>query len=97
MKKREVEEVLATARDQLRSALGLYEELIRLFSRVLLQRSYLPGEVATAAVIGVAQEIKNEIRQRRVRVDKLRLERLEFKLALLERWFPEIKELIKAI
>ena len=97
IKKREVEEVLTTARDQIRSSLGLCEELVRLFSRVLLQRSYLSGEVATAAVIGVAHEIKNETRESRVRVDKLRLERLEFKLALLERWFPEIKELIKAI
>ncbi|MEE3230720.1 MAG: hypothetical protein VX272_06750, partial [Planctomycetota bacterium] len=89
--------VLTTARDQIRSSLGLCEELVRLFSRVLLQRSYLSGEVATAAVIGVAHEIKNETRESRVRVDKLHLERLEFKLALLERWFPEIKELIKAI
>lgn len=97
MKKMDVEEVLATAREQLRSALGLSEELVRLFSRVLLQRSYLSGETATAAVIGVAQEIKNETRESRVRVDKLRLERLEFKLSLLEGWFPEIKELLKAI
>jgi hypothetical protein len=97
MKKMDVEEVLATAREQLRSALGLSEEVIRLFSRVLLQRSYLSGEAATAAVIGVAQEIKNETRESRVRVDKLRLERLEFKLSLLEGWFPEIKELLKAI
>ena len=102
LKTREVEDVLATERGRIRSSLDDYEELVSLFSRILLQRNFLAGggldrESLVAAVVGIAQEIKNETRVERVRADRLRLERLEFKLALLERWFPEIKELIKAI
>lgn len=102
LKKKEVEEMLVVMREQIRSSLGLCEELVSLSSRVLFQKNYLLGEglseaIPAPAIIGVAQAIKNETRDARVRSDKLRLDRLEFKLALLEGWFPEIKELIKTL
>ena len=97
----DVEAVLDIVREQLGSTLSLSEELVRLFSRRLFQKNYLrneglPGAPSVAAVLGVTQAIKNETRDGRIRADKLRLEKLEFKLELLEGWFPELKEFIGA-
>ena len=93
--------MLDIVREQLGSTLSLSEELVRLFSRRLFQKNYLrnegmSGAALTAAVLGVTQAIKNETRDGRIRADKLRLEKLEFKLELLEGWFPELKEFIGA-
>ena len=97
----DVEAVLDIVREQLGSTLSLSEELVRLFSRRLFQKNYLcneglSGAPSVAAVLGVTQAIKNETRDGRIRADKLRLEKLEFKLELLEGWFPELKEFIGA-
>ena len=67
-----------------------------MFQKNYLCNEGLSGAPSVAAVLGVTQAIKNETRDGRIRADKLRLEKLEFKLELLEGWFPELKEFIGA-
>lgn len=92
--------LLETTRAQLRTVLGLAEELVDLFSRGLFQQVSLRSrggirQEQVAAVLELAGAIKNEANDARVKANKSRMERLEFKLDRLEGWFPELKEFIR--
>lgn len=101
LKKEEtIEKLMATARDQIGTVLGLAEELVDLFSRDLFQQVSLRKQGNTrqepvTAVLNLAGAIKNEVADARGRANKFRMERLEFKLDRLEGWFPQLKEFIR--